>query len=56
MLPLTDGSLRLRTDDEDSSISEDSFFSAAEVTSVPAVCSRAAAWREATKTVEPITS
>lgn len=32
MLPLTDGSLRLRTDDEDSSVSEDSFFSAAEVT------------------------
>ncbi|XP_074968622.1 mitoguardin 2 isoform X2 [Phalacrocorax aristotelis] len=31
MLPLTDGSLRLRTDDEDSSISEDSFFSAAEL-------------------------
>lgn len=32
MLPLADGSLRLRTDDEDSSVSEDSFFSAAEVT------------------------
>ncbi|XP_061332977.1 mitoguardin 2 isoform X4 [Pezoporus flaviventris] len=31
MLPLTDGSLRLRTDDEDSSTSEDSFFSAAEL-------------------------
>ena len=31
MLPLTDGSLRLRIDDEDSSISEDSFFSAAEL-------------------------
>ncbi|XP_068771155.1 mitoguardin 2 isoform X5 [Struthio camelus] len=31
MLPLSDGSLRLRTDDEDSSISEDSFFSAAEL-------------------------
>ncbi|NXU36788.1 MIGA2 protein, partial [Drymodes brunneopygia] len=31
MLPLADGSLRLRTDDEDSSASEDSFFSAAEV-------------------------
>ncbi|KFO82455.1 Protein FAM73B, partial [Cuculus canorus] len=31
MLPLTDGSLRLRTDDEESSISEDSFFSAAEL-------------------------
>ncbi|KAM9370968.1 mitoguardin 2 [Phaethornis superciliosus] len=31
MLPLTDGSLRLRTDDEDSSASEDSFFSAAEL-------------------------
>ncbi|XP_055651544.1 mitoguardin 2 isoform X2 [Falco peregrinus] len=31
MLPLTDGSLRLRTDDEDSSISEESFFSAAEL-------------------------
>ncbi|XP_075375720.1 mitoguardin 2 isoform X1 [Mycteria americana] len=31
MLPLADGSLRLRTDDEDSSISEDSFFSAAEL-------------------------
>ncbi|NXE46388.1 MIGA2 protein, partial [Casuarius casuarius] len=31
MLPLTDGSLRLRTDEEDSSISEDSFFSAAEL-------------------------
>ncbi|XP_068270347.1 mitoguardin 2 [Nyctibius grandis] len=31
MLPLTDGSLRLRTDDEDSSVSEDSFFSAAEL-------------------------
>ncbi|PKU35873.1 protein fam73b [Limosa lapponica baueri] len=30
MFPLADGSLRLRTDDEDSSISEDSFFSAAE--------------------------
>ncbi|NWS72176.1 MIGA2 protein, partial [Crotophaga sulcirostris] len=30
MLPLTDGSLRLRTDDEDSSISEDSFMSAVE--------------------------
>lgn len=37
MLPLTDGSLRLRTDDEDSSISEDSFFSAAEVTSFSCV-------------------
>ncbi|XP_009079532.1 PREDICTED: protein FAM73B [Acanthisitta chloris] len=31
MLPLTDVSLRLRTDDEDSSTSEDSFFSAAEL-------------------------
>ncbi|XP_039361941.1 mitoguardin 2 isoform X1 [Mauremys reevesii] len=31
MLPLTDGSLRLRTDDEDSLTSEDSFFSAAEL-------------------------
>ncbi|XP_063266060.1 mitoguardin 2 isoform X1 [Prinia subflava] len=31
MLPLADGSLRLRTDDEDSSASEDSFFSAAEL-------------------------
>ncbi|NXL58415.1 MIGA2 protein, partial [Chordeiles acutipennis] len=31
MLPLADGSLRLRTDDEDSSVSEDSFFSAAEL-------------------------
>ncbi|XP_025060813.1 mitoguardin 2 isoform X2 [Alligator sinensis] len=31
MLPLTDGSLRLRTDGEDSSTSEDSFFSAAEL-------------------------
>ncbi|XP_074017303.1 mitoguardin 2 isoform X2 [Numenius arquata] len=31
MFPLADGSLRLRTDDEDSSISEDSFFSAAEL-------------------------
>ncbi|NXN97211.1 MIGA2 protein, partial [Rhinopomastus cyanomelas] len=31
MLPLTDGSLRLRSDDEDSSASEDSFFSAAEL-------------------------
>ncbi|XP_075026402.1 mitoguardin 2 isoform X1 [Calonectris borealis] len=31
MLPLADGSLRLRTDDEDSLISEDSFFSAAEL-------------------------
>ncbi|XP_064583842.1 mitoguardin 2 [Zonotrichia leucophrys gambelii] len=31
MLPLADGSLRLRTDDEDSSTSEDSFFSAAEL-------------------------
>ncbi|NXE94488.1 MIGA2 protein, partial [Menura novaehollandiae] len=31
MLPLADGSLRLRTDDEESSASEDSFFSAAEL-------------------------
>ncbi|NXH73645.1 MIGA2 protein, partial [Hydrobates tethys] len=31
MLPLADGSLRLRTNDEDSLISEDSFFSAAEL-------------------------
>ncbi|NXB08113.1 MIGA2 protein, partial [Cnemophilus loriae] len=31
MLPLADGSLRLRTDDEGSSASEDSFFSAAEL-------------------------
>ncbi|XP_068012140.1 mitoguardin 2 isoform X1 [Melanerpes formicivorus] len=31
MLPLADGSLRLRTEDEDSSASEDSFFSAAEL-------------------------
>ncbi|XP_075761325.1 mitoguardin 2 isoform X4 [Pelodiscus sinensis] len=31
MLPLTDESLRLRTDDEDSLTSEDSFFSAAEL-------------------------
>ncbi|XP_054139977.1 mitoguardin 2 [Melozone crissalis] len=31
MLPLADGSLRLRSDDEDSSTSEDSFFSAAEL-------------------------
>lgn len=37
MLPLADGSLRLRTDDEDSSASEDSFFSAAEVTQVAAL-------------------
>lgn len=32
MLPLTEGSLRLRADDEDSLTSEDSFFSATEVT------------------------
>lgn len=31
MLPLTEGSLRLRGDDEDSLTSEDSFFSATEV-------------------------
>ncbi|XP_064027299.1 mitoguardin 2 isoform X1 [Pogoniulus pusillus] len=31
MLPLADGSLRLRSDEEDSSASEDSFFSAAEL-------------------------
>ncbi|NXH12042.1 MIGA2 protein, partial [Bucco capensis] len=31
MFPLADGSLRLRTDEEDSSASEDSFFSAAEL-------------------------
>lgn len=31
MLPLTEGSLRLRADDEDSLISDDSFFSATEV-------------------------
>lgn len=31
MLPLTEGSLRLRPDDEDSLTSEDSFFSATEV-------------------------
>ncbi|CAO2598108.1 Mitoguardin 2 [Lemmus lemmus] len=31
MLPLTDGSLRLRADDEDSLTSEDSFFSATEL-------------------------
>lgn len=37
MLPLTDGSLRLRTDDEDSSTSEESFFSAAEVTAFSCV-------------------
>lgn len=34
MLPLTEGSLRLRPDDEDSLTSEDSFFSATEVTRV----------------------
>lgn len=33
MLPLTEGSLRLRADDEDSLTSEDSFFSATEVIS-----------------------
>lgn len=32
MLPLTEGSLRLRANDEDSLTSEDSFFSATEVT------------------------
>ena len=32
MLPLTEGSLHLRADDEDSLTSEDSFFSATEVT------------------------
>lgn len=32
MLPLTEGSLRLRADDEDSLTSDDSFFSATEVT------------------------
>lgn len=31
MLPLTEGSLHLRADDEDSLTSEDSFFSATEV-------------------------
>lgn len=31
MLPLTEGSLRLRADDVDSLTSEDSFFSATEV-------------------------
>ncbi|XP_032003948.1 mitoguardin 2-like [Hylobates moloch] len=31
MLPLTEGSLRLRVDDEDSLTSEDSFFSATEL-------------------------
>lgn len=56
MLPLADGSLRLRTDDEDSSASEDSFFSAAEVTDVSAVCHSPVAWREGTKAAEPNTS
>ena len=32
MLPLTEGSLHLRVDDEDSLTSEGSFFSATEVT------------------------
>lgn len=34
MLPLTEGSLRLRADDEDSLTSEESFFSATEVNSL----------------------
>uniref|UniRef100_A0A8B9T5K2 Mitoguardin 2 n=1 Tax=Anas platyrhynchos TaxID=8839 RepID=A0A8B9T5K2_ANAPL len=51
-LALADGSLRLRTDDEDSSISEDSFFSAAEVTSVSVVHSRSTAYEEALQLVK----
>lgn len=39
MLPLTEGSLRLRADDEDSLTSEDSFFSATEVTRAADGCS-----------------
>lgn len=56
MLPLADGSLRLRTDDEDSSASEDSFFSAAEVTEGSAVCHSPGPWRGGTKAAEPNTS
>ena len=39
MLPLTEGSLRLRADDEDSLTSEDSFFSATEVMRVRGLAS-----------------
>lgn len=39
MLPLTEGSLRLRADDEDSLTSEDSFFSATEVMRVGGMAS-----------------
>uniref|UniRef100_A0A7M4E6B2 Mitoguardin 2 n=1 Tax=Crocodylus porosus TaxID=8502 RepID=A0A7M4E6B2_CROPO len=59
MLPLTDGSLRLRTDGEDSSTSEDSFFSAAElfdslqIGEIPFYLSKpAAAYEEALHLVE----
>lgn len=37
MLPLAESSLRLRADDEDSLTSEESFFSATEVTRVGAL-------------------
>lgn len=47
MLPLTEGSLRLRADDEDSLTSEDSFFSATEVNKLGAQAGRGQAlWAE----------
>ncbi|KAM5298537.1 mitoguardin 2 [Ctenodactylus gundi] len=59
MLPLTEGSLRLRTDDEDSLTSEDSFFSATELfeslhsEDYPMLLSRpAAAYEEALQLVK----
>ncbi|XP_060245857.1 mitoguardin 2 isoform X2 [Meriones unguiculatus] len=53
MLPLTEGSLRLRADDEDSLTSEDSFFSATEVGDYPLPLSRpAAAYEEALQLVK----
>ncbi|XP_032653640.1 mitoguardin 2 isoform X1 [Chelonoidis abingdonii] len=59
MLPLTDESLRLRTDDEDSLTSEDSFFSAAElfdslqIGKIPFQLSKpAAAYKEALQLVK----
>ncbi|XP_024048767.1 mitoguardin 2 isoform X1 [Terrapene carolina triunguis] len=59
LLPLTDGSLRLRTDDEDSLTSEDSFFSAAElidslqIGKIPfQLCKPAAAYEEALQLVK----
>lgn len=54
MLPLTEGSLRLRVDDEDSLTSEDSFFSATEVTGRGDGC-RGREWSEGQAPGDPLT-